>query len=203
MPSYISSWLPWGSSPTPAPPPPAAIPPPPPAPPVVSIPVPAAAATTPPAEPMSETKRVLRQVTLPVLGGAFLLLSVGLTRRSTAKRIKAMIPPYYHPNNQPPLNPPNGAFDAVEALQLATLNVFSVAMLMVGGGAFAMNVSTIDELREKFKVTDMGEEWEGQKQAAEEEFEEWVVSVLARKELKDKVKSDFENELAKQKMLQK
>jgi len=108
-----------------------------------------------------------------------------------------MIPPYYHPNNVAPINPPSGALDAVEALQLATLNVFSVAMLLVGGGAFAMDVSTLDELRAKFKSTEMGEEWEKQQKAAEEEFEEWIVGVLARKDLKEKVKREVEKELAK------
>ena len=108
-----------------------------------------------------------------------------------------MVPPYYHPNNAAPINPPSGALDAVEALQLATMNVFSVAMLLVGGGAFAMDISTLDELRAKFKSTEVGEEWEKQQKAAEEEFEEWIVGVLARKDLKEKVKEEVEKELAK------
>ena len=63
---------------------------------------------------------------------------------------------------------------------------------MVGGGAFAFDISTLEELREKFRASERGEEWEGQKRAAEEEFEEWVVGVLARKELKEKVKKELE-----------
>jgi hypothetical protein len=198
MTSYLSSWLPWGSSSsTPTPPPaPAAIPPPPPPsePPKEEAPAAAAAA-----EPRNETKRFLKQLALPAIGGAFLLLSMRLTRRSTIRRRLATVPPFYHPNNQPPVNPPNGALDAVEALQLATLNVFSVAMLLVGGGAFALDVSNIEDLRARFRASEAGEEWEGQKKAAEEEFEEWLVSILARKELKERVKSQVEKELENKK----
>ncbi|KAA8912905.1 hypothetical protein FN846DRAFT_887001 [Sphaerosporella brunnea] len=194
MNSYLSSWLPWGSTPSPPPPPsPAFAPPPPPQPCPPKDAVPAVA------EPRDETKRFLKQLALPVIGGAFLLLSMRLTRRSTVRRQLAMIPPYYHPNNQPPVNPPSGALDAVEALQLATLNVFSVAMLLVGGGAFALDVSNVEDLRERFRASDKGDEWEAQKRAAEEEFEEWLVTILARKELKDRVKSEVEKELEKNK----
>jgi hypothetical protein len=120
-------------------------------------------------------------------------MSIRLTQRSTKRRFLAMIPAYYHPNTAPPVQPPNGALDAIEALQLASLNVFSVAMLLVGGGAFAMDVSTLEELRTRFRSSNAGAEWEGQKKAAEEEFEEWMVSVLARKELKDKARKNAGN----------
>jgi hypothetical protein len=194
MTSYLSSWLPWGSnSSTPTPPPaPAAIPPPPPSPPKEEVP-----AAAP--EPRNETKRFLKQLALPAIGGAFLLLSMRLTRRSTIRRRLATVPSFYHPNMQPPANPPNGALDALEALQLATLNVFSVAMLLVGGGAFALDVGNVEDLRARFKASDAGEEWEGQKKASEEEFEEWLVSILARKELKERVKSQVEKELENKK----
>ncbi|KAI5818815.1 hypothetical protein BZA77DRAFT_306477 [Pyronema omphalodes] len=193
----LKSWLPWGSSntSTPAPPPLDASPPAtPPAPAAPASPAQNVAATQP---PMSESKRILKQLALPAFGAAFLLLSVRMTRRSTARKLRETIPPYYHPNNAPPVNPPNGAMDALEALQLATLNVFSVAMLLIGGGAFAMDVSTIEDLRERFKATDMGEEWEKTNKAAEEEWEEWAVSILARKELKDKAKAMADAEAAK------
>ncbi|KAF8243276.1 hypothetical protein K440DRAFT_664224 [Wilcoxina mikolae CBS 423.85] len=193
--SSLSSWLPWGTSSTPPPPPPRATDPTPPPPSPSSAPQQHDSPASP--EPMSQTKRMLRQLSLPLFGSAFLLLTLRLTRRSTARRIKATIPPYYHPNNQAPTNPPSGALDAVEALQLATLNVFSFAMLLVGGGAFAMDVSSLEELRAKFKASEMGEEWEGQNKAAEEEWEEWAVSVLARKELKDRAKAEAEKELEK------
>lgn len=95
----------------------------------------------------------------------------------------------------PPLPPPSGALEALEALNLATLNVAAAALTLVGGTLFALDVCTIEELRRRFRGEDgrggelLGEEWRELKRKekqAEEEFEEWMVSVLARKELKER-----------------
>lgn len=88
--------------------------------------------------------------------------------------------------------PPSGALDAVEALNLATLNTFSFAMMLVGGGMFALDVASVDELRGKVRERTGGGEKANRE--AEEEFEEWVVSVLARKERRDAVKRLVERE---------
>ena len=143
---------------------------------------------------MDERRRLARQLSLPFFGAAFVLLSIRLTRRAVARQRAAIRPPFYHPNTQPPAQAPSGARDAMEALQLASLNVFSVAVFLVGGGAFALDVSTIDELRAKFQANQMGHEWEEKNRAAEEEWEEWAVGVLARKELKDRAKAKVAEE---------
>ena len=97
----------------------------------------------------------------------------------------------------PPLNPPSGPLEALEALNLATINVAAFAIALVGGGMFAMDVCNIEELRRKVRGDDgmggelMGEKWKEMKRLekeAEEEMEEWMVTVLARKELKDRAK---------------
>lgn len=57
---------------------------------------------------------------------------------------------------------------------------------------FSLDVCNLQELRDRVQSsTDWGET----QKAAEEEFEEWVVGVLARKELKDEVKRRVEKEV--------
>jgi hypothetical protein len=90
-----------------------------------------------------------------------------------------MAPAYFHPNTAPLVQPPNAALDVLEALQLASLNVFSVATLLVVGGAFAMDVSTLEKLRPSFRASNAMQNGKG-KEDCGEEFEEWMVSVLAR-----------------------
>lgn len=142
--------------------------------------------------PPTEAARLRKQLTLLLGGGAFLALSVAVTRRSVYKRRIGLIPAFYHPNTRPPAIPPNGAIDAIEALNLATLNTFAFAMLMVGGGMFALNVSSVEELRARARASG---DWSETQRAAEEEFEEWVVGVLARKEMKEEVKRRVEREM--------
>lgn len=152
-----------------------------------------------PAAPADGRRRLARQLALPLFGAVFVLLSIRLTRRAVARQRAATLPPFYHSNMQPPAQAPSGARDAVEALQLASLNVFSVTVFLVGGGAFALDVSTLDELRAKFRANQRGHEWEEKNRAAEEEWEEWAVGVLARKELKDRAKARVAEESSRRK----
>ncbi|TGZ84631.1 hypothetical protein EX30DRAFT_392059 [Ascodesmis nigricans] len=173
---------------------------PPPAPPA-SVPVQSVSATsapTPLAPPKeTETQRMLRQLTLPLFGTTFLLLSISLTRRSLRRRFAP--PPFYHQSNAPPITPPSGALDAFEALQLATLNVMSMTMIMVGAGAFMLDVCSVKELRDlvQAKMNEGGPEALNARTKAEEEFEEWMVEILARKEVKEKAKSIAEQAMQK------
>lgn len=82
----------------------------------------------------------------------------------------------------------NGANEAFEALNLATLNVTSAAIMMTGGMMWAMDISTVEELRHKFRGA-MGVNGIATSEAeAEEEMEEWLATVLARKEQKEAAK---------------
>ncbi|KAH8152909.1 uncharacterized protein LAJ45_03135 [Morchella importuna] len=159
------------------------------------------ATTTPAAAPrLTETRRQLKQLTFLLSGSTFLALSILTTRRTLAKRRLALIPPFYHPNNRPPLVPPNGALDAFQALNLATLNTMAFAIFLVGGSMVALDVCSVDELRERARKSVVGEEELAKEREAEEEFEEWLASVLARKERKEeirrRVKEDMEREKA-------
>ncbi len=57
-------------------------------------------------------------------------------------------------------------------------------MMMAGGGLWAWDISTLDDLRRKVRGRLGIEAGEGREQVAEEEFEEWLAGVLERKERK-------------------
>lgn len=98
-------------------------------------------------------------------------------------KFKATYPAFYRFNNAPPTAPPpNAAKEAFEALGLATLNTFAFGMMLMGGAMVATDISTLAELKQKFKDA-IGEHKED-----DEEMEEWMVSILARNEMKEKAK---------------
>ncbi|RPB26551.1 hypothetical protein L211DRAFT_835366 [Terfezia boudieri ATCC MYA-4762] len=153
--------------------------------------------------PLPEPVRLRRQLTLFLAGPVFLSTSILITRRALRRKALQMIPPQFHPNNAPPLHPPSGPLEALEALNLATLNIAAFAVTLVGAGMFALDVTNMDELRRKVRGEDglggevMGEKWRELKRAereVEEEMEEWMVSVLARKEVKERARRRAEGE---------
>lgn len=80
----------------------------------------------------------------------------------------------------------NGAVEAFEALNLATVNVMSFAMMFGGGLLWALDISSLDDLRRKVRGG-RGVDGSGSgrsEREAEEEMEEWLATVLARKEEK-------------------
>lgn len=77
----------------------------------------------------------------------------------------------------------NGAMEAFEALNIATINVLSVGMMSAGGLLWAFDISSLDDMRRKVR-TNMGVDSIRVDEDAEEEIEEWFASVLARKEFK-------------------
>lgn len=95
----------------------------------------------------------------------------------------AAMPSYY---TSAPLHQPrvNGPLEAFEALNIATINVLSLAMMGVGGTLYALDINSMDDLR-RFVRSGMGIEGKTE-QDAEEELEEWVASVLERKERKNR-----------------
>ncbi|RPB04087.1 hypothetical protein L873DRAFT_1840591 [Choiromyces venosus 120613-1] len=179
------SWMPWSGSDSSTPPPPPSS--------SSSSPIPPPSGPSPPPSTLPEPTRLRRQLTLLLGGTTFLALSIALTRRTIHRRKLSLVPKYYHPNNRPPTNPPNGALDALEALNLATLNTLSFGMTLVGGGMFAMDVCSLQELRERVHAGMGGKDAAARE--AEEEFEEWLASVLARKERKEEVRRMVEREM--------
>ena len=72
-----------------------------------------------------------------------------------------------------------GGLVAVQALGLATLNVFSFALFAVGGARYALDVSTMEDLRAFAKRTMNGPSGE-RNEEAERELEEWAANGLIK-----------------------
>ncbi|KAK8151811.1 hypothetical protein IWX90DRAFT_446324 [Phyllosticta citrichinensis] len=130
------------------------------------------------------TRRSLRQLGLFCAGATFMTVTQLVTRRARVRRYIACKPKFYQPNTQTYAQA-NGAIEAFEALNLATLNVVSVAMMYTGGAMWAMDVSSVEDLRAKVR----NRVGTGDTQQSDEEIEEWIASILARKEMKEAVKT--------------
>jgi len=78
----------------------------------------------------------------------------------------------------------SGPIVALEALYLATLNVFSWGLFATGGILWYADIASMDDLRRKVRGG-MGVDGSGRSEAdVEEEMEEWLATVLTRKEEK-------------------
>lgn len=72
--------------------------------------------------------------------------------------------------------------DAFDALTVATVNVLSLSVMLTGGVLWVFDISSLDDMRRMIR----GRNGDGQntEEGANEEIEEWLASVLARKEQK-------------------
>ncbi|KAI2634890.1 hypothetical protein GGS26DRAFT_551714 [Hypomontagnella submonticulosa] len=145
--------------------------------------------TTPPPEPLTPilSQRSLKQLGLFFAGGAFLGLSILITRRAVARKLKATVPDFYQQSNRPVKNiQSDNSLIAVEALNLATLNVMGFGIMATGGLAWAFDISSVDDLRRKAR-RHIGTAAGGYTdEESEREIEEWVASVLLRKDKKER-----------------
>lgn len=137
------------------------------------------------------SKRSLRQLGLFFGGAGFFAISSLITRKALVRRYKASIPRFYQQSNRPNLEV-NGALEAVEALTIATVNVFSVGMMFSGGMLWAFDISSVDDLRRKIRGG-LGSDGDGRESRADEEMEEWLATVLARKDEKKQRAKDKES----------
>ncbi|KAG9201767.1 hypothetical protein G6514_005383 [Epicoccum nigrum] len=118
-----------------APPPP---PPPPPASPSPTPPVPDHTPIT--------SARSLRQLSLFLLGSACLLASTALTRKAVWRRQQRAKPAFYAANTNPHefFSPVS---DALQALNLATINCASVGVMLLGGTMWTLDIADLSEAR--------------------------------------------------------
>ncbi|RXG44749.1 hypothetical protein VDGE_02526 [Verticillium dahliae] len=125
--------------------------------------------------------RGLKQLGLFFAGASFLVCSTLITKRAVTRKKLAALPKFYQPSHAAAgkQENPEGSLIALEALNLATLNVFSFAVMATGGVAWAFDVSSVDDLREKARRTIRGEAGKTD-EAAEREFEEWATRVLTK-----------------------
>ncbi|KAI0111005.1 hypothetical protein F4776DRAFT_356297 [Hypoxylon sp. NC0597] len=144
--------------------------------------------TIPPPEPRPPvlSQRSLKQLGLFFAGGGFLALSTLITRRAIARKHMATIPQFYQPSNRPVSKmQSDSSLIALEALNLATLNVMGFGIMITGGLAWAFDISSIDDLR-RMARRHIGPPGGQTDEEAEREVEEWVAKVLLRKEHKEK-----------------
>ncbi len=126
--------------------------------------------------------RARKQLSIYLAGAGFFAVSTLVTRRAMARRYKETIPAFYHFNTRKP-SAVGGAREAFEALNLATINVFSLALMVSGGFLWAFDISGLDELRTRIRA---GIGVQGSEKDANEEIEEWIATVLARKDDKER-----------------
>lgn len=133
-------------------------------------------------------------------GLAFFAFSLLITRRSFARRRLASNPAFY--TNAPAHHEQqaakvNGAIEAFEALNIATVNVLSVAMMTAGGAMWYLDINSMADARKMIRGG-LGVDGTGRtEQQAEEDFEEWMATTLARKEQKSKVMEAVEADRAR------
>ncbi|KAL1892882.1 hypothetical protein Sste5346_006775 [Sporothrix stenoceras] len=151
------------------------------------------------------SSRSLKQLGLFLAGASFLALSTTLTRRAVVRRQLAAQLKFYSPSStgQTSLSggasaeaaaasatkeeAPHGSFIALEALNLATLNVVSFFIMLTGGVAWSLDISNMDDLRALAQRYTRGQTLDGSPagggmtdEEAEREVEEWVAKVLKK-----------------------
>jgi hypothetical protein len=110
---------------------------------------PVVAKSQPPPEPAYEgtpitSQRSFRQLSIFFLGGACLLASTAITRKAVWRRQLRVKPKFYEPNTNPheyfsPFQ------DAIQALNLATMNCTSVGIMAVGGIMWTFDIANMKE----------------------------------------------------------
>jgi hypothetical protein len=134
----------------------------------------------PPPDEIPQYLRTRRQIGLFVMGATFFTLSSMITRRAILKKRALIKPAYYHFSNAPPKQPVNGGLEALEALQIATINVGSIAMMWTGGLLWAFDIASLEEMRKRLR-----ESW-GDESGAEEEWEDWLASIVEKRKEKER-----------------
>lgn len=144
------------------------------------------ASAQPPSEPtqppLSQTHKPKENTGLKLLLGgiAFSALSIWITRRASIKKRIGSIPPYYSSSiyHQPKVN---GAMEAFEALNLATINVFSFGILTTGAVMYALDVNGVEDMRRIMRGGLEGAAAGKSDEELEREVTEWVTSVMGNR----------------------
>lgn len=90
--------------------------------------------------------RSLRQLSVFLLGSACLVASTAITRKAVWRRQLRLKPSFYAPNTNPheffsPMS------DALQALNMATMNCFSVGLMALGGTMWTLDIANMREAR--------------------------------------------------------
>ncbi|KAM0252425.1 hypothetical protein ACHAP5_001072 [Fusarium lateritium] len=102
------------------------------------------------ARPEPSWNRSLKQFGLLLSGAGFLAASVAVSRRSVLRMRRSSMPKFYSSNRHlAKFDAEDRSFLAAQALGLATLNVMSFGVLLVGGISWAYDLSSIEELKQR------------------------------------------------------
>lgn len=139
-----------------------------------------------PSDPNSRdllSPRSLKQFSIFAAGASFTAISALITRRALARKYHSVKPSgLFSPSNK--VNDVNGGVEAAEALVLATLNVSAVAMMLTGGTLWALDVSSLDDLRRRLRRLDIYGDSKSE-QKTEEDIEEYMGILMAKLQGKD------------------
>lgn len=103
--------------------------------------------------PEPSWNRSLKQFGLLLSGAGFLAASVAVSRRSVLRMRRSSMPKFYSSNRQlAKFDAEDRSFLAAQALGLATLNVMSFGVLLVGGISWAYDLSSIEELQQRTRA---------------------------------------------------
>lgn len=142
--------------------------------------------TTTPKEP----PLIPNNAKLLLSGLIFFSLSALITRRALIRKHLSTVPPFYTTSmfHKPSIS---GGQDAFEALNIATINTVSIAMVLAGATFCVMDIDSVETARKRYREK-MGLEGSlkpGTKPSKEEEeqferdMEEWLGSVFEKKDL--------------------
>jgi len=155
--------------------------------PAATPPPPALPAPSPPdtaLEPQSSmfTTRSMKQLGLFFAGAGFFAASAIIARRAVARKQLAAVPKFYQQSHRSATTAGNEASPllAIEALNLATLNTVSFFMMITGGAAWALDISSLDDIR-RMARRNIGPPGAQTDEALEREIEEWAARVFRRK----------------------
>lgn len=113
----------------------------------------------------------------------FVCLSAAVTRRALVRKYKSILPKFYTPSNRVPEI--DGSIEALEALSVASINVASISLMLTGGLMWALDISTMDDMRQKYHAK-MGSLAEEKNPEDEKQMEEWVAAMMARLDIDPK-----------------
>lgn len=122
--------------------------------------------------------RSLRQLSVFAVGAACFLASTALTRRAIYRRQLRIPPKFYEPNTNPhehfsPLH------DALQAINLATMNCVSVGIMAVGGTLWTFDISGLREaqsaLRGRLGYESIYQSGQNESESEEESLEEAIL----------------------------
>jgi hypothetical protein len=103
-------------------------------------------------DPSVRLRRQKKQFSVMIAGTAFIVMSTIITRRGVARRIRWAKPTYFRQNMHHPEQKFDGGLEALEALSVATVNVFSWSIFYAGGMLWALDIASLEEMRSKLRV---------------------------------------------------